>query len=72
MPRRNKSGGFSQGYRADEEMYVYDQCCQNCRYCCDWDFDKSQNGCKNYSREDYEQKPESNWCMDWKDKRGCR
>ena len=70
MPRRNNSGGFSQRYRADEEMYVYDQCCQNCRYWCDWDFDNSQNGCKNYSREDYERKPESNWCVDWKGKRG--
>ena len=54
-------------YRSDEEMYVYDQCCQNCRYYCDWD-DQKHNGCKNLGREDYEQYPKSNWCLDWKGK----
>ena len=31
------------GYREDEELYVYDQSCQNCRYYCDWD-DKGRHG----------------------------
>ncbi len=62
---------YPRGYRSDEDMYVYDQSCQNCRYYCDWD-EEDQNGCKNYEREDYEQHPRSNWCCDWKRKRGGR
>jgi len=45
---------------SDQELYVYDQCCKNCRYC-----DES-TGCRNYNREDYTPFPESGWCMDWK------
>lgn len=56
---------YSSGYRDDEELYVYDQCCQNCRYYCDWD-DEENNGCKNYGREDYLRHPASEWCCDWK------
>ena len=58
-------------YREDEELYVYDQSCQNCRYYCDWD-DKEHNGCKYFSREDYEQYPRSNWCCDWRGRRSAR
>ena len=65
MPR-NK---YRDGYREDEEMYVYDQSCENCRFYCDWD-DKENNGCKNFSREDYEQYPKTHWCCDWKGRRG--
>ena len=54
--------------RSDEEMYVYDQCCENCRYYCDWE-DEENNGCKHYSRPDYQQHPPSHWCCDWKGKR---
>lgn len=64
------SHGRSSEYNYEREVYVDDQCCQNCRYWCDWDPDGSQNGCKNYGREDYEQKPANNWCMDWKGERG--
>ena len=53
------------GYREDEEMYVYDQSCDNCRYYCDWEC-REENGCRNFSREDYEQYPESHWCCDWR------
>lgn len=52
----------------EPEVYVDDQCCRNCRYWCDWDPDESRNGCKDYSREDYVQKPENCWCVDWKDR----
>lgn len=62
---------FSNGYRSDEELYVYDQCCQNCRYYCDWDEDE-YNGCKNYGRPDYKQYEDTDWCVDWKGKRGRR
>lgn len=74
MSRSKRCGSQSsmRGYRDDEEMYVYDQCCQNCRYYCDWDPEKELNGCKNYGREDYKQHEETGWCMDWKGKRGCR
>lgn len=66
------SHGRSSEYNYEREVYVDDQCCQNCRYWCDWDPDESQNGCKKYGREDYEQKPVSNWCMDWQGKSGNR
>ena len=64
---------YPQGYREDEEMYVYDQSCDNCRFYCDWD-DEENNGCRNYGRPDYEKYPRSHWCCDWKGRRrgGCR
>ena len=48
-------------------MYVYDQCCENCIFYCDWDID-AENGCKNYDRPDYEKHPACGWCCDWKGK----
>ena len=62
----NRSRG---GYREDEELYVYDQSCSNCRYYCDWDDDEEYNGCRNYRRPDYQKYPESSWCCDWKGRR---
>ena len=56
--------GISAG-NTDDELYVYDQCCRNCRYYCDWD-SPEENGCKLYGRPDYEQYPENSWCFDWK------
>ena len=51
-------------YVPEEELYVYDQCCENCRFYCESDdnddFDE-ENGCKNYGREDYERRPPSHW-----------
>ena len=52
---------------SNDELYVYDQCCENCIYYCDWDEDE-ENGCKNYNRPDYEKTPAGNWCCDWKGK----
>ena len=57
--------GHGDGYDTDEEMYVYDQCCENCRYYCGWG-EKSQRGCKFYARDDYERFPKSHWCYQWK------
>lgn len=66
MPKNDYPGNnYPRGYREDEELYVYDQCCENCRFYCDWD-DDEHNGCKNYGREDYQQHPQSHWCCDWK------
>ena len=58
-------GSYEEYDHSDEELYVYDQCCENCRFYCDWD-DDEHNGCKNYGREDYKQYPQSHWCCDWK------
>ena len=55
-----------------KEVYVYDQCCGNCMYYCDWDMEKDKIGCKYYDRPDYERKPKSGWCCDWKEKRRRR
>ena len=55
-------------YVPEEELYVYDQCCENCIFYCDWDEDE-ENGCKNYDRPDYEKHPAGGWCCDWRGKR---
>ena len=55
-------------YVPEEELYVYDQCCENCIYYCNWDEDE-ENGCKNYDRPEYEKCPICDWCCDWKGKR---
>ena len=54
-------------YVPEEEMYVDDQCCENCFFYCDRDID-AENGCKNYDRPDYEKHPVCGWCCDWKGK----
>ncbi len=59
-------GGRRLDYGYEKEIYVDDQCCGNCRYWCSWEPMESGNGCKNYGREDYERKPRSQWCVDWK------
>ena len=59
------------GFGTDEEMYVYDQCCENCRYYCGWGEEK-QRGCKLYTRDDYERFPKSRWCYQWKGKKQSR
>lgn len=53
-------------YVPEEELYVYDQCCENCRYWCGWDPEEEKRGCKKYSRPDYERMPAGRWCVDWK------
>lgn len=70
MGRNNSGYGRFDGY--ENELYVDDQCCQNCRFWCGWDPEEKNNGCKNYGREDYERKPEANWCYEWRGKRGGR
>lgn len=59
------------GYREDEEMCVYDQCCDNCaRQCCGCPFedDDMPPGVKKEAmREDAvvrDQEPQ--WCIYWK------
>ena len=38
MPRNDyphssyAADNYPRGYREDEELYVYDQCCENCRF----------------------------------------
>ena len=51
---------------SDEELYVYDQCCQNCR------FYSEQGVCCMYGREDYRPFQPSNWCVDWKNRSSRR
>ena len=60
--------GADYGYRDDcydEEMYVCDQSCENCRYYCGWG-EEGQKGCKFYTRDDYERFPKTHWCYQWK------
>ena len=58
-------------YEENEEMYVYDQSCENCRYYCGWG-EEGQRGCKFYTRDDYERFPKSHWCYQWKGIKGKR
>ena len=53
-------GGYDDYDHSDQELYVDDQCCENCRYFCG-------NGCGNVNREDYNPDPDIHWCEDWKD-----
>ena len=52
----------------NEEVYVYDQRCENCVYYCDWGCEED-HGCKYYDRPEYEKYPACDWCCDWTDKR---
>ena len=69
--QRNRQYAKLHEYREDEELYVYDQCCENCRYYCDWG-EWYERGCKLFDRPDYEQYPKDHWCCDWKRARGRR
>lgn len=55
-------GSYEDYDHSDEELYVYDQCCENCRF--DRDGKCSRKGKR--SRED---DVLSDWCPDWKGKR---
>ena len=69
-------GRYPRGYRDDEEMYVYDQCCDNCALngtnICPMDFDEDEkNMCKKRAhekkvREDAIRRDgELQWCIHW-------
>lgn len=50
----SRSRGSYEDYdHSDQEMYVYDQCCENCRYC---------GFCRHSPYA-------SNWCEYWRDSR---
>ena len=75
MSRRHYDGSCGESHssyddydHSDEELYVYDQCCQNCRYC--GGEGAGDVGCGKRDREDYTPFPKTNWCMDWKGKGG--
>ena len=70
MPQEKHSRGNWDAYEPEEELYVYDQCCENCRYYAD--YCESESGCRNVDREDYEVRPKTHWCCDWKGKREHR
>lgn len=72
---------MSNGYRSDEELYVYDQCCGNCANhgssCCPMYLDKKEERVtvireqEKKRREDAilrEGEPE--WCIYWKQQGG--
>ena len=57
-------------YRSDEELFVYDQNCKNCRYCSSYGEYNGQEliACQKNQGSDYREAPASNWCVDWKGK----
>lgn len=71
---------YPHGYREDEEMYVYDQCCDNCaRQGRDCPFESyvgdehAPRAKKKALKEDAIVHGEIlEWCINWKHKRGCR
>lgn len=58
-------GSYEDYDHSDEEMYVYDQCCRNCRY-----FRQLEFGfyctCPELSEFDSPSDNGSNWCENWK------
>ena len=57
-------GGYEDYDHSDQELYVYDQCCENCRY--------YNGGCCHENRYGYDPFPPTNWCEDWKGFGGCQ
>ena len=69
--RFSREDYYPLGYRDDEEMCVYDQCCENCaRLGCDCPFeddDITPRAKKEAIEEDAVMKDqELNWCIYWK------
>ena len=74
--RRND---YPLGYREDEEMYVYDQCCDNCcRYPCpmeenEYDSISERKHKEKLRRENaIVREGEPTWCIYWKGRGGRR
>ena len=69
--RYPRSEYYPQGYRDDEEMYVFDQCCDNCaRQCggCPFEDDDIEPGArKEAMKEDAVIRDKDlQWCIYWK------
>ena len=69
--RFSREDYYPLGYRDDEEMCVYDQCCENCaRQGCDCPFeddDMAPRSKQEAIEEDAVMKDqELNWCIYWK------
>ena len=70
---------YPPGYREDEEMYVYDQCCDNCGRCpCPLEID-SEDSIGQKRRKEKMRREDSSmrdgepiWCIYWKDRRRGR
>ena len=56
---------YHNGYREDEELYVYDQSCENCCYF-------GGNDCANANREDDDPDSKVTWCEAWRGYGGGR
>ena len=68
---------YPPGYRDDEEMYVYDQCCDNCEQCvCPLEEDDDDSIGERKHKERLRKEDgafrdgELIWCIHWKG--GCR
>ena len=60
--RTVQRGSYEDYDHSDEELYVYDQCCENCRF--------DQDGkCSRKDKHGREEDVMSDWCPDWKGKR---
>ena len=52
-------GSYDDYDHSDEELYVYDQCCGNCRY-----YDSAACCCTRPWQDEF--RDENGWCMEWK------
>jgi len=74
------NNGYPRGYREDEEMYVYDQCCDNCAHqgadCPFEPYVGDEHAPKRKKKQMKEDAiirgEELEWCIHWGHKRGCR
>lgn len=58
---RARHGSYDEYDHSDQEVYVFDQCCKNCRYYNDCEF-----CCNRHYGSGF--KKGTDWCMDWKGK----
>lgn len=72
---------YPQGYRDDEELYVYDQCCGNCaNHCtclCPMFLDEEETDERKIKAVERKRKEDAvirggelDWCIYWKQKHG--
>ena len=64
-------GSYYDYDHSDEEIYVYDQCCRNCRYFRRYGF---PTVCAHPEHDEFDTPADngSDWCELWKGKRGRR
>ena len=64
-----RHGSYEEYDHSDQEIYVYDQCCANCRFFCGSEYGSE---CVRLEADEFDNPPDdgSGWCEYWKGKGG--